>query len=73
MIGFILVIIFMILKYKVFGIVADFAIIVNVILLVSMLSAIEATLTFLGIAGIVLTVGMAVDANVLVLRELKRN
>ena len=54
----------MILRYKVFGIVADLAIIINVILLVSMLSAIEATLTMPGIAGIVLTVGMAVDANV---------
>ena len=70
-IGFILVIIFMILRYKVFGVVADIAIIINVILLVSMLSAIEATLTMPGIAGIVLTVGMAVDANVLVFERIK--
>ena len=68
-ISFFLVIIFMIIRYKAFGFVADLAIIFNVILLVSMLSAIEATLTMPGIAGIVLTVGMAVDANVLVLRE----
>ena len=56
-IGFILVIVFMIIRYKAFGIVADFAIIFNIVLLISMLSAIEATLTMPGIAGIVLTVG----------------
>ena len=71
LIGFLLVIIFMIIRYKAFGILADFAIIFNVILLVSMLSAIEATLTMPGIAGIVLTVGMAVDANVLVFERIK--
>ena len=70
-IGFLLVIIFMILRYKAFGIVADLAIIINIILLISMLSAIEATLTMPGIAGIVLTVGMAVDANVLVFERIK--
>ncbi|MFL2660381.1 MAG: protein translocase subunit SecD [Alphaproteobacteria bacterium] len=70
-IGFLLVIVFMILRYKAFGLVADFAIIFNVILLISMLSAIEATLTMPGIAGIVLTVGMAVDANVLVFERIK--
>lgn len=70
-IGFILVIVFMIARYKVFGMVADLAIIINVILLISMLSAIEATLTMPGIAGIVLTVGMAVDANVLVFERIK--
>ena len=61
----------MILRYKVFGMVADLAIIINVILLVSLLSAIEATLTMPGIAGIVLTLGMAVDANVLVFERIK--
>ena len=61
----------MVIRYKAFGIVADFAIIFNVILLISMLSAIEATLTMPGIAGIVLTVGMAVDANVLVFERIK--
>lgn len=70
-IGFFLVIIFMIARYRVFGVVADMAIIINVILLISMLSAIEATLTMPGIAGIVLTVGMAVDANVLVFERIK--
>ena len=61
----------MMLRYKAFGIVADIAIIFNIILLISMLSAIEATLTMPGIAGIVLTVGMAVDANVLVFERIK--
>ncbi len=70
-IGFVLVILFMVMRYKAFGLVADLAIIFNVILLVSMLSAIEATLTMPGIAGIVLTVGMAVDANVLVFERIK--
>ena len=70
-VGFILVIIFMMLRYRVFGLIADFAIIFNIILLVSLLSLIEATLTMPGIAGIVLTVGMAVDANVLVFERIK--
>ena len=70
-IGFILVIIFMIFRYRLFGIIADFAIIFNIILLVSLLSLIEATLTMPGIAGIVLTIGMAVDANVLVFERIK--
>ena len=61
----------MILKYKFFGLIADFAILFNVILLISLLSLIEATLTMPGIAGIVLTVGMAVDANVLVFERIK--
>ena len=61
----------MIIRYKAFGLVADIAIIFNIILLISMLSAIEATLTMPGIAGIVLTVGMAVDANVLVFERIK--
>ncbi len=70
-ISFFLVIVFMLVRYKAFGLVADLAIIFNIILLVSMLSAIEATLTMPGIAGIVLTVGMAVDANVLVFERIK--
>lgn len=71
LIGFVLVIVFMVLKYRFFGLIADFAIIFNVILLISMLSLIEATLTMPGIAGIVLTIGMAVDANVLVFERIK--
>ena len=70
-IGFVLVIIFMMIRYRFFGIIADLAIIFNIILLVSLLSLIEATLTMPGIAGIVLTIGMAVDANVLVFERIK--
>ena len=70
-VGFILIILFMIVRYRIFGIIADFAIIFNIILLISLLSLIEATLTMPGIAGIVLTVGMAVDANVLVFERIK--
>ena len=58
----------MMIRYRLFGMIADLAIILNIVLLVSLLSLIEATLTMPGIAGIVLTIGMAVDANVLVLR-----
>ena len=69
--GFILVILFMFLNYGIFGIFADIAIIFNLFLIVSTLSLIEGTLTMPGIAGIVLTVGMAVDANVLVFERIK--
>ena len=70
-VGFFAVIIFMILKYGLFGIFADFAIIFNLLIIISVLSLIEGTLTMPGIAGIVLTVGMAVDANVLVFERIK--
>ncbi len=70
-ISFVLVIFFMIFRYKFFGLIADIAIIFNIILLISMLSIIEATLTMPGIAGIVLTIGMAVDANVLVFERIR--
>ena len=71
MISFILVIIFMILRYRFLGFIADIAIIFNIILLVALLSMLEATLTMPGIAGVVLTIGMAVDANVLVFERIK--
>ena len=70
-IGFILVIFFMIYKYKVFGLVANLALISNLIMLVGVLTILEATLTLPGIAGIILTVGMAVDANVLIFERIK--
>jgi len=70
-IGFFLVIIFMIFKYKVFGVIANFALITNLFLLVGILTLFEATLTLPGIAGIILTVGMAVDANVLIYERIK--
>lgn len=70
--GMILVMIFMILYYRVFGIVADVALVVNLLLIIAILSMIPgATLTLPGIAGIVLTVGMAVDANVLIFERIR--
>jgi len=70
-IGFILVLIFMALYYKVFGLVANVALALNLVLIVSVLSMLQATLTLPGIAGIVLTVGMAVDANVLIFERIR--
>ncbi len=70
-IGFSLVIIFMIMRYKIFGLIANAALIVNLFLLVGILTIFEATLTLPGIAGIILTVGMAVDANVLIYERIK--
>ena len=70
-IGFILVILFMIYKYKLFGLIANLALIANLIMLIGILTILEATLTLPGIAGIILTVGMAVDANVLIFERIK--
>ena len=70
-IGFILVILFMFYKYKMFGLVANIALIGNLLMLVGILTILEATLTLPGIAGIILTVGMAVDANVLIFERIK--
>ena len=70
-IGFFLVIIFMIYRYRYLGIIADLALIINLILLIGILTILEATLTLPGIAGIILTVGMAVDANVLIFERIK--
>ena len=62
---------FMIVKYKIFGVIANTALILNLFLLVGILTLFEATLTLPGIAGIILTVGMAVDANVLIFERIK--
>ena len=70
-IGFILVILFMLYKYKIFGLVANISLIANLTMLVGILTILEATLTLPGIAGIILTVGMAVDANVLIYERIK--
>ena len=70
-IGFILVLIFMAVYYRVFGLVANLALSLNLVLIVAILSMLQATLTLPGIAGIVLTVGMAVDANVLIYERIK--
>ena len=70
-IGFILVIIFIFIKYRIFGLITNLALIINLFLLIGVLTIFEATLTLPGIAGIILTVGMAVDANVLIFERIK--
>jgi preprotein translocase subunit SecD len=65
------VLIFMPFYYGLFGLVADVALITNLILIMGALSALQATLTLPGIAGIVLTIGMAVDANVLIFERIR--
>jgi preprotein translocase subunit SecD len=70
-VGMILVLGFMLVYYKVFGIAANMALLANLVLLVAIMSSLSATLTLPGIAGIVLTVGMAVDANVLIFSRIK--
>jgi protein-export membrane protein SecD len=70
-IGFIAVIIYMIVSYGRFGVYADIALIANVILIAGVLSLLGSTLTLPGIAGIVLTIGMAVDANVLIFERIR--
>jgi len=70
-IGFALVLLFMAVYYKSFGLIANVALTANLVLLVSVLSLMQATLTLPGIAGIVLTVGMAVDANVLIFERIR--
>ena len=70
-IGFVLVLVFMALWYKAFGLAADVALALNLVLIVALLSMLQATLTLPGIAGIVLTVGMAVDANVLIFQRIR--
>ena len=69
--GFVLVLVFMAAYYKVFGLVANVALTLNLVILVAVMSLLEATLTLPGIAGIVLTVGMAVDANVLIFSRIR--
>ena len=70
-IGMALVMLFMGFYYRLFGMVANLAVVVNLVLIVAMLSMLQATLTLPGIAGIVLTVGMAVDANVLIFERIR--
>ncbi|RKT44756.1 protein translocase subunit SecD [Thiocapsa rosea] len=71
MVGLALVLLFMALYYRVFGLVANVVLVANVIMIVAVLSMLQATLTLPGIAGIVLTVGMAVDANVLIYERIR--
>lgn len=71
MVGLALVLIFMAFYYRVFGLVADAALLLNLVLMIAVLSFFQATLTLPGVAGIVLTVGMAVDANVLIFERIR--
>src|SRR5690606_6763245 len=70
-IGLVLVLVFMLAAYGFFGLLADIALLVNVALIFALLSSLQATLTLPGIAGIVLTIGMAVDANVLIFERIR--
>ncbi len=70
-VGFALVVLFMAVYYKLFGMIANFALAFNVVIVVAILSMLQATLTLPGIAGIILTVGMSVDANVLIFERVK--
>ena len=65
------ILIFIFIKYKIFGLITNIALIINLFLLIGVLTIFEATLTLPGIAGIILTVGMAVDANVLIFERIK--
>ncbi len=69
--GLIIILIFMLVYYKGFGLIADFALVVCMILIVGALAGLKATLTLPGIAGIILTIGMAVDANILIFERIK--
>ena len=71
LVGLLLVAVFMILFYKIFGVIAVVALIINISIVLTLLSLVGATLTLPGIAGIVLTIGMAVDANVLIFERIK--
>lgn len=71
LIGLILILLFMLIYYKGFGLIADFALVVCMLLIVGALAGIKATLTLPGIAGIILTIGMAVDANILIFERIK--
>jgi preprotein translocase subunit SecD len=71
LIGFAAIVLFMSMYYRVFGIIASLSLFLNMVLLVGILSVIQATLTLPGIAGIALTVGMAIDANVLIFERIR--
>ena len=71
MLGLLIVIVFMVIYYRLSGFVADLALILNILFIMAVLAAFHATLTLPGIAGIILTIGMAVDANVLVFERIR--
>jgi preprotein translocase subunit SecD len=69
--GFILVILFMLVYYRLAGFIADLALVLNLVIIVAILSAFNLTFTLTSIAGVILTVGMAVDANVIIFERIK--
>lgn len=71
LIAFVAVVLFMAFYYRAFGLIADMALVLNLVLIVAAMSLLQATLTLPGIAGIVLTIGMAVDANVLIFERVR--
>src|SRR5690606_9739484 len=70
-VGFLLVVAFIAFVYRMFGMIANIALLMNLVLLVALMSLLQAALTLPGIAGIVLTLGMAVDANVLIYERIR--
>ena len=70
-IGLIVVLIFMVVYYKMSGSIADFALVWNILLILAVLASLEATLTLPGIAGLILTVGMSIDANVIIFERIR--
>jgi len=70
-IGLILVVAFMIIYYKIAGLIADFALVLNILLLLGMMALVGATLTLPGVAGVILAIGMAVDSNVLMFERMR--
>ena len=70
-VGFVLVVLFIVIYYRQAGVVADIALVLNIILITAALAAFQATLTLPGIAGIILTIGMAVDANVIIFERIR--
>jgi preprotein translocase subunit SecD len=71
LVGFVLVVVFMVLSYGVLGIFANITLVIDLVFIFALLSMLQATLTLPGIAGIILTIGMAVDANVLIYERIK--
>jgi preprotein translocase subunit SecD len=71
LLAFGLVLLFMVFYYRMFGLISDLALVLNLILIIALLSMLQATLTLPGIAGIILTIGMAVDANVLIFERIR--
>lgn len=71
LVGAVLVFVFMLIYYRTYGVIADIALALNILMIIAILTALQATLTLPGVAGIVLTIGMAVDANIIIYERIK--